>query len=49
VDFDTLWETSFGGDPIAAIWRDTGLYDGELAPRVALDAWENWRAKPLTD
>jgi hypothetical protein len=48
-DFDVLWETTLGGDPVAAIWRDTGLYDGALSPRAALDVWESWRAKPLSD
>jgi hypothetical protein len=48
-DFDTLWETALGRDPIAALWRDTGLYDGDLSPRAALDVWESWRAKPMDD
>jgi hypothetical protein len=48
-DFDTLWETTLGSDPLAAIWRDTGLYSGDLSPRAALDVWETWRAKPLSD
>ena len=45
-DFDTLWAETLGGDPLAAIWRDTGLYDGLVSPRPALNVWDTWHAKP---
>ncbi len=48
-DFDTLWEETLASDPLAAIWRDAGLYDGDVTARPALDVWESWRAKPLAD
>ena len=40
VDFDALWETALGQDPVARIWRDTGLFDEALNPRPALDTWQ---------
>jgi hypothetical protein len=42
VDFDNLWEGLLGRDPVARIWRDTGLWDETLAPRPALDTWQAW-------
>lgn len=44
VDFDRLWE-AIGEDPIAALWRDSGLFDEDLAPRPALSRWRAWRAR----
>lgn len=41
-DFDTMWSTVLGESPLAAIWRDTGLYDGALRPRPALAVWDAW-------
>ena len=46
VDFDQIWETVLNSDPLASIWRDTGLYDADLNPRPALETWEHWLALP---
>ncbi len=40
VDFDALWSTALAEDPVARIWRDTGLFDESLNPRPALDIWQ---------
>ena len=40
VDFDALWNAALGQDPVARIWRDTGLFDESLNPRPALDIWQ---------
>ncbi|MFQ5690352.1 MAG: hypothetical protein ACE5HQ_08785 [Gemmatimonadota bacterium] len=42
VDFDRLWEGLLGRDPVARIWRDTGLWDESLTARPALSAWRDW-------
>lgn len=42
VDFDDLWTNALGRDPVAQIWRDTGLYDGAVAARPALTTWQKW-------
>lgn len=47
VDFDTLWQETLGQDPLAQIWRDTGLYDGNVQPRSALSVWDAWLDRPL--
>lgn len=39
VDFDALWNGALQQDPLAQIWRDTGLYDEDLNPRPALGTW----------
>lgn len=39
VDFDALWNGALNQDPVARIWRDTGLYDQNLSTRPALDTW----------
>ncbi|MEZ6002602.1 MAG: hypothetical protein R3F33_00325 [Planctomycetota bacterium] len=46
-DFDDLWNNTLGQDPLAQIWRDTGLYDGVQVARPALARWQSERAKPL--
>jgi hypothetical protein len=46
-DYDTLWNLTLGQDPLAQIWKDTGLYDGSLTPRSALTTWRAWLSKPL--
>lgn len=41
-DFDKQWEDVLSAHPAATtlrLWRDTGLYDGEGSPRIALDTW----------
>jgi len=48
-DFDTLWEETLASDPLAAIWRDAGLYDGDVNPRAALEVWDLWHEKPWVD
>lgn len=48
VDFDDLWTNALGQDPIAQIWRDTGLYDGTAAARPALATWQTWYGYSLT-
>ncbi len=40
VDFDALWDGVLGQDPVARIWRDTGLFDEALNTRPALDVWQ---------
>ena len=47
VDFDALWNGVLQQDPVAHIWRDTGLYDESLNPRPALDTWMNQLGLPL--
>ncbi|MDJ0795093.1 MAG: hypothetical protein QNI98_12740 [Woeseiaceae bacterium] len=47
VDFDALWNGVLAQDPVAHIWRDTGLYDEALNPRPALDTWMNQLSLPL--
>ncbi len=47
VDFDALWNGVLAQDPVAHIWRDTGLYDEALNPRPALQTWMNQLALPL--
>ena len=46
VDFDELWQTLLNSDPLASIWRDTGLYDADLNARPALEIWEQWLSLP---
>lgn len=41
-DYDTLWSTTLGMDNLAKIWKDTGLYDENLAPRESLSTWKSW-------
>ena len=40
VDFDPLWNGVLAQDPVARIWRDTGLFDESLNQRPALDTWQ---------
>ena len=47
VDFDALWNGVLMQDPVAHIWRDTGLYDEALNARPALDTWMNQLSLPL--
>ncbi len=46
-DFDDLWNGALGQDPLAQIWRDTGLFDGVQQPRAALEVWDLERTKTL--
>lgn len=45
VDFDAFWNGTLMQDPLAAIWRDTGLVDERLVPRPALAEWQAWLAR----
>ncbi len=47
VDYDALWNGVLQQDPVAHIWRDTGLYDENLNPRPALDTWMAQLGIPL--
>jgi len=47
VDFDALWKGALGEDPVAQIWRDTGLYDGNISARPALGRWDEELNKTL--
>ena len=47
VDFDALWNGVLAQDPVAHIWRDTGLYDESLNPRPALQTWMNQLILPI--
>jgi len=40
LDFDALWYGILNQDPVARIWRDTGLYDQNLIARPALGNWQ---------
>ena len=42
IDFQALWSGALGGDELAAIWRDTGLYDEQLQARPGLEVWQQY-------
>lgn len=44
-DFDTLWAVTLAQDPLAKIWKDIGLYDGDQNPRQGLQTWDDWFVK----
>lgn len=44
-DYDQLWAGALAQDPVALVWRDTGLFDENGVPREALDSWRDWRAR----
>ena len=46
-DFDALWNGVLAQDPLAQIWRDTGLFDGIQVARPSLAAWQARLAVPL--
>lgn len=45
VDFDPFWNGLLGQDPLAQIWRDTGLYADTNTPRTGLGEWDTWLAR----
>jgi len=48
-DYDDLWgvlKWVVMFNPLMRAWKDTGLYDGDLEPRPALQVWDDWLAKP---
>lgn len=46
-DYDDLWSGALGQDPLAQLWRDTGLFDGVQQPRPGLATWDDQRALPI--
>lgn len=44
-DYDQLWENVLGSSDSSVIWRDTGLYDENGDPRIALDIWLEWLSR----
>jgi hypothetical protein len=49
-DYDELWgvlKWVVMFNPLIRAWKDTGLYDGDLNPRPALQVWDEWLAKPV--
>ena len=49
-DYDELWgvlKWMVMFNPLMRAWKDTGLYDGDLNPRPALQVWDDWLAKPV--
>ena len=50
IDYDELWGVlrwMVMFEPLFRVWKDTGLYDGNLRPRPALSHWDRWRALPV--
>ncbi len=45
-DYDELWK-SIGSPDAALPWRDTGFYDADGSPRLALRTWKKALALPL--
>lgn len=46
-DFDQLWVNALGQDPLALVWRDTGLFDESGNAREALTPWREAMARPV--
>ena len=46
-DYDQLWSGFLGRDPIALMWRDTGLYDEAGRARPALLRWDAELTRPV--
>jgi hypothetical protein len=44
IDYDLLWDRlkDQGVDEFYKLWRDCGLWDGELQPRKSLFLWKQW-------
>ncbi len=42
VDYDALWTNNLGKDPLAHLWKDSGLIDENLNARPALEVWRNF-------
>lgn len=45
IDFQALWEGALLQDDLAAIWRDTGLYDEQVQERSGLSVWKQYLGK----
>lgn len=46
-DYDALWAGALASDPVALLWRDTGMYDEAGIARPALTRWGAELAQPL--
>jgi len=46
IDYDGLWNYVGQPDDTTKLWRDTGLYDGVMAPRPALRTWKGKQFLP---
>lgn len=42
IDFQALWDGVLAQDPVASIWRDTGLYNEQIQPRAGLEVWQRY-------
>jgi hypothetical protein len=49
IDYDGLWDWMGQPDDISKLWRDTGLYDGNRAPRPALRIWKGKLFLPVAE
>jgi hypothetical protein len=50
-DFDDGWTSTISlipGAEAALVWKDIGLYDGTLTPRLALTTWDSWLNRSIT-
>ncbi len=50
-DYDELWgvlKWMVMFNPLIRAWKDTGVFDGEIEPRPALEVWDDWLAKPVS-
>jgi hypothetical protein len=48
-DYDELWTVlkfMVMFNPLVKAWKDTGLFDGDQNPRLALKIWDYWLKKP---
>lgn len=46
IDYQALWEGVLAQDDLAAIWRDTGLYDEQVQQRSGLAEWQQYFQRP---
>jgi hypothetical protein len=51
VDYDLLWDRlkDQGVDEFYKLWRDCGLWDGDLYPRRSLFWWKKWLRRRLVE
>jgi len=51
VDYDQLWDRfkDQGVDEFYKLWRDCGLWNGELHPRGSLFLWKHWLRRRLVE
>lgn len=48
IDYDNMWATLSGqAAEQTLLWRDSGLYDGNVSPRPGLTTWNTWFGYPL--